>query len=173
MVWVVSDCRTEGAWHISSTRPQWQGTTGSCLVHSNISSRIDLIPLGESRYVLIFIDDATRMMYLFMLKTKIANEVRECFLKFRNIFEQDRCRIKSIRTDRSGQYRKQMEEFCNETGIHHEETVPIYTRTKRHCRTGKLDDLQMNLRDLCGHRSPERTMGGNCMRRRRSLKRPN
>jgi len=35
----------------------------------------------------------------------------------------------------------------------------LYSRTKRRCRTGKQDDLQMNLHDPCRHGSPERTLG--------------
>ena len=64
------------------------------------------------------------MTYLFVLKSKSAKEVRECFLEFRNVFEQDGRRIKSIRTDGGGEYRKQMAELCKELGIHHEETAP-------------------------------------------------
>src|SRR5271155_4578580 len=64
------------------------------------------------------------MTYLFALKSKTAKEVRECFLEFRNIFEQDGRRIKSIRTDCGREYQKQMAEFCREFGIHHEETAP-------------------------------------------------
>ena len=45
-------------------------------------------------------------------------------MEFRNIFEQDGRRIKSIRTDGGGEYRKQMAELCKELGIHHEETAP-------------------------------------------------
>ena len=45
-------------------------------------------------------------------------------IRCRNIFEQDGRRIKSIRTDGGGEYRKQMAELCRETGIHHEETAP-------------------------------------------------
>jgi len=41
-----------------------------------------------------------------------------------DIFEQDGRRIKSIRTDGGGEYRKQMEKFCKEAGIYHEETAP-------------------------------------------------
>jgi len=64
------------------------------------------------------------MAYLFVLKTKMAKEVKECFLEFRNVFEQDGRRIKSIRTDGGGEYQKQMAELCRETGIHHEVTAP-------------------------------------------------
>ena len=60
----------------------------------------------ESRYFLTFIDNSTRMTYLFVLKTKMAKEVRECFLRFWNNFEQDvRC-IKSIRTDGAANTRR-------------------------------------------------------------------
>ena len=93
-------------------------------IHSDICGWIDPISIGGSRYFLTFIDDATRMTYLFVLKSKTAKEVRECFLEFRNVFEQDGRRIKSIRTDGGGEYRKQMAELCKETGIHHEETAP-------------------------------------------------
>ena len=80
--------------------------------------------LGESRYFVTFIDDTIRMTSLFVLKTKMMEkEIMECFLKFRNIFEQDGRRIKSIRTDGGGEYQKQMADSCRETGIHHEETA--------------------------------------------------
>ena len=94
------------------------------LIHSDICGWIDPIALGDSRYFLTFIDDATRMTYLFALKTKTAKEVRECFLEFRNVFEQDGRRVKSIRTDGGGEYQKQMAEFCKDAGIHHEVTAP-------------------------------------------------
>jgi transposase InsO family protein len=107
-----------------SDAPMTRCTVPGDRIHSDICGWITPIALGESRYILIFIDDATRMTYLFVIKTKTAKEVRECFLKFRNIFEQDGRRIKSIRTDGGGEYRKQMAELCTETGIHHEETAP-------------------------------------------------
>src|SRR5271170_6674171 len=92
-------------------------------IHSDICGWIGPIALGESKYFLTFIDEATQMMYIFLLKSKTAKEVHECFLKFRNIFEQDGRRVKSIRTDGGGEHRKQMAELCRETGIHHEETA--------------------------------------------------
>jgi hypothetical protein len=107
-----------------SDAPMTRRTVPGDRIHSDICGWIDPIALGESRYFLTFIDDATRMTYLFVLKSKTAKEVRECFLKFRNIFEQDGRRVRSIRTDGGGEYRKQMAELCTETGIHHEETAP-------------------------------------------------
>jgi transposase InsO family protein len=107
-----------------SDAPMTRCTVPGDRIHSDICGWITPIALGESRYILTFIDDATRMTYLFVLKTKTAQEVRECFLKFRNTFERDGRRIKSIRTDGGDEYRKQMGELCKETGILHEETAP-------------------------------------------------
>ena|SRR5579862_1396980 len=107
-----------------SDTPMTRHTVPGDRIHSDICGWIDPIVLGDSCYFITFIDDATRMMYLFVLKSKTAKEVRECFLKFRNIFEQDGRRIKSIRTDSRGEYRKQMAELCTETGIHHDKTAP-------------------------------------------------
>src|SRR5580692_2720331 len=90
-------------------------------IHSDICGWIDPIALGDSKYILTFTDDATRMTYLFVIKTKSALEVRNCFLEFRNVFERDGRRVKTIRTDGGGEYRKQMAALCKETGIHHEE----------------------------------------------------
>jgi hypothetical protein len=94
------------------------------LIHSDICGWITPNSLGNARYFILFIDDATRMTYLYILQLKTALEVRNAFMDFRNIFEQDGRRIKSIRTDGGGEYRKQMGELCRELGIHHEETAP-------------------------------------------------
>jgi len=94
------------------------------LIHSDICGWITPNSLGNARYFIIFIDDATGMTYLYPLPLKTALEVRNAFMEFRNVFEQDGRRIKSIRTDGGGEYRKQMAELCKELGIHHEETAP-------------------------------------------------
>ena len=94
------------------------------LVHSDVCGWITPTSLGGNRYFLIFIDDATGMMYLYVMKTKTSEEVRKCFLNFRNTFERDGRRVKSIRTDGGGEYQGQMGELCKEVGIRHEVTAP-------------------------------------------------
>lgn len=94
------------------------------LIHSDICGWITPNSVGDARYFLTFIDDATRMTYLYPLKSKTAKEVRDSFLHFRNVFEQDGRRVKSLRTDGGGEYHKQMAELCIELGIKHEETAP-------------------------------------------------
>jgi transposase InsO family protein len=109
--------------NLSDAPMQWRTVPGD-LIYSDICGWIDPVALGESRYFLTFIDDVTRMTYLFVLKSKTAKEVRNCFLVFRNTFEQDGRRIKSIRTDGGGEYRKQMASLCEELGIQHQEMAP-------------------------------------------------
>ena len=94
------------------------------LIHSDICGWITPNSFGDARYFITFIDDATRMTYLYVLPVKTALAVRDAFMEFRNVFEQDGRRIKSIRTDGGGEYLKQMAALCQEHGIHHEETAP-------------------------------------------------
>jgi transposase InsO family protein len=94
------------------------------LVHSDICGWITPNSIGDARYFLTFIDDATRYTFLYPLKSKTAEEVRDSFLLFRNEFEQSGRRVKSIRTDGGGEYRKEMAKLCKELGIKHEETAP-------------------------------------------------
>jgi len=110
--------------HNLSDMPMRRRTEPGDPIHRNICGWIDPIALSKSKYFLTFLNDAMRMTYLAVLKTKTAKEVRECFLEFRNVFEQDGCRVKSIRTDGGGKYMKQLPELCRETGIHHEATAP-------------------------------------------------
>ena len=107
-----------------SQKPMRRRTVPGDLIHSDICGWITPNSLGNARYFLIFIDDATRMVYLYVLPFKTALEVRNAFMEFRNVFEQDGRRVKSMRTDGGGEYRKQMGELCTELGIHHEETAP-------------------------------------------------
>jgi hypothetical protein len=106
-----------------SDTPMKRRTVPGDLVHSDICGWITPNSVGDAKYFLTFMDDAVRMTYLYPLKSKTAKEVHECFLNFRNVFEQDGRRIKSIRTDGGGEYRKQMAELCTELGIKHEETA--------------------------------------------------
>jgi transposase InsO family protein len=107
-----------------SDKPMRKRIVPGDLIHSDICGWITPNSLGDARYFITFINDATRMTYLYALPVKTALAVHNAFMEFRNIFEQDGRRVKSIRTDGGGEYRKQMSELCKELGIHHEETTP-------------------------------------------------
>ena len=73
--------------------------------------------LSGSRYILTFIDDATRMVWVYFLKAK--SEVFQTFKKFKNLVEnQASCRIKKLRTDRGTEYlSREFTNFLEENGI--------------------------------------------------------
>ena len=76
-----------------SNAPMTRRTVPGDRIHSDICGWITPTTFRDFRYILTFTDDATRMTYLLVLQSKTAKEVRECFLEFRNIFEQDGRRI--------------------------------------------------------------------------------
>jgi GAG-pre-integrase domain len=73
------------------------------LVHTDLCGPMDTSSLGESRYFLLFIDDFSRMNWVYFLQTKV--EAFECFKKFKAMVEtQSGLKIKKIRSDRGGEY---------------------------------------------------------------------
>lgn len=94
------------------------------LVHSDLCYVGDN-SIGGAKYFLTFIDDYTRMIFIYFLKLK--TQVTEAFREFKALAEnQSGKKIKSIRTDNGkGEYVK--EEFIStigQAGIHRELTVP-------------------------------------------------
>ena len=73
--------------------------------------------LGSQRYFLIFIDDFSRMTWVYFLKQK--SEAFATFKKFKALVEKQKgCSIKTIRSDRGGEYTSQkFEEYCKNEGI--------------------------------------------------------
>src|SRR5579871_3891619 len=105
-------------------KPMRRRTVPGDLIHSDLCGPITPLSTGENLYFVTFIDDATRMTYLCTLKTKTSKEVREAFVEFKNVFEQDRRRIRSLRTDGGGEYEKEIRRLMREHGIKHEVTPP-------------------------------------------------
>ena len=79
--------------------------------------------LGGARYFVTFIDDHSRKVWAYALRTKDC--VLEAFKLFRaNVERQTGRTLKCIRSDNSGEYRGPFEKFCKENGIKHERTIP-------------------------------------------------
>ena len=80
--------------------------------------------LGGSHYFLLFVDDFSRMNWVYFLKKK--SEAFEHFKKFKALVEkQSGCQIKTLRTDRGGEFvSEEFNHFCEENGIHRELTAP-------------------------------------------------
>jgi hypothetical protein len=93
------------------------------LIHSYVCSPIPVRSLGGSLYYVIFIDDYSRKMWLYLLKTKdeVFNKFQEFKAEIENLMNK---KIKTLRTDNGGEYTsKEFVAFYKSTGIRRELTV--------------------------------------------------
>lgn len=89
------------------------------LVHSDISGPMEKNSIGGARYFLLFIDDFSRMTFIYFLKTK--GEALSYFKEFKSAVENTQNRkIKILRTDNGCEYcSKDFEGFLKNAGIVH------------------------------------------------------
>ena len=80
--------------------------------------------IGKAKYYLTFIDDKTRMTFVYFIKHK--NEVFGKFLEFKAYVEkQTGKRIKTLRSDNDGEYvSHKLATYLKTRGIAHQTTVP-------------------------------------------------
>lgn len=92
------------------------------VVHSDICGPMETKSLGGARYFAIFIDDCTRMCFIYFLKTK--DEIFDKFREFKTLVEKQKNKsIKILRTDNGGEYcSKEFESFLRKNGIIHQKT---------------------------------------------------
>ena len=102
----------------------WRATEKLQLIHSDLCGPQATPSLNGSRYFIIFIDDYTRMCWIYFMKQKL--EVAKVFLKFKRWIEnQSSCKIQVIRSDNGTEYTSQrFNSFCEEAGIEHQLTIP-------------------------------------------------
>lgn len=94
------------------------------LIHSDLMGPQNTRSLGHALYLLTFIDDYSRKVFVYFLKKK--SETFGKFVEFKKYIEkQSGEKIKAIRTDGGGEYMsKEMENFLIRRGIKHEKTIP-------------------------------------------------
>ncbi|KAI5323718.1 hypothetical protein L3X38_032790 [Prunus dulcis] len=81
----------------------WRASQPLELIHSDICGQMQTITLGGNRYFLTFIDDHTRMCWVFFLQHK--SQAFNIFKRFKNTVElQSGYQIKKLRSDRGGEY---------------------------------------------------------------------
>ena len=92
------------------------------LVHSDINGPMETHSLGGHRYYITFIDDKTRRIFVYFLKTKSEVEVFEAFKRFHAMAERQSGRkLKTLRTDNGKEYmNKSLTSFLQKEGIRHE-----------------------------------------------------
>jgi transposase InsO family protein len=93
-------------------------------VYSDVCGPFDTESLGGNKYFVSFVDEYSRMMWLYLIKTK--DEVLHVFQKFKVMVEkQAERKIKILRSDGGGEYTSTaFKDFCTREGIVHEITAP-------------------------------------------------
>jgi len=102
----------------------WRASVCLELVHADLCGPMSVESLGGSRYFLLFTDDYSHMSWIYFLKFK--SETFDNFKKFKSFVErQSGCRLKTLRTDKGGEFMsKEFSSFCEENGIHRELIAP-------------------------------------------------
>jgi transposase InsO family protein len=100
-----------------------RSTTPLELIHTDVCDLKFVQTRGGKKYFITFIDDCTRYCCVYLLRGK--DEAIEAFKLFKAEAEnQLNCKIKSVRSDRGGEYVAPFEELCNASGIIHQTTAP-------------------------------------------------
>jgi transposase InsO family protein len=94
------------------------------IVHSDICGPFDVLSTGGNKYFMTFVDEYSRMIWLYHIKTK--SDAFEVFKKFKTLVEKQSDKsLKVLRTDGGGEYTStEFENYCKEQGIIHEVTAP-------------------------------------------------
>ena len=101
----------------------WRATKPLELIHTDLCGPMKTPSIGGNRYILTFIDDYSRKLWVYFLKEK--SEVFNFFKIFKAYVEkQSGHMIKTIRSDGGGEYNSSyFLDFLKENGIHHQMTT--------------------------------------------------
>ncbi|KAK1431533.1 hypothetical protein QVD17_07993 [Tagetes erecta] len=102
----------------------WRARSKLELIHTDLCGPMQVPSLGNSLYYLLFIDDLTRMCWVYFVTNK--NEAFMKFKVFKAMVEKESGKsIKVLRSDRGGEFcSKAFDQFCEDNGIKRERTVP-------------------------------------------------
>jgi transposase InsO family protein len=94
------------------------------VVHSDVCGPMKNASLGGAYYFVTFTDSFSRFCSVYFMKSK--SEVLSKFKEYEALATtQTGCRVKTLRTDKGGEYTsKEFEEFCKQRGILHQTSVP-------------------------------------------------
>lgn len=103
---------------------EFHATKGLELIHGDLCGPISPETTAGNKYFFLLVDDFSRMMWIYMLKSK--DEALSAFKSFRTLVEKGaEKRIKVFRTDRGGEFvSKDFTTYCEEAGIERHFTAP-------------------------------------------------
>jgi len=102
----------------------WRASKKLQLIHTDLCGPHRTPSLNGSLYYIVFIDDLTRLTWIFFLKFK--SEVADVFWNFKaKVENQSGCKIQTLRSDNGKEYTSnQFKLLCDKAGIEHQLTVP-------------------------------------------------
>lgn len=94
------------------------------LIHTDVMGPMQTQSIGHAKYVLTFIDDYSKKVFVYFMKQK--SEVFDIFVKFKNFIEnQTDSKIKIIRSDNGGEFcSRKFDDLFTKSGIQHQLTAP-------------------------------------------------
>ncbi|CAJ2635289.1 unnamed protein product [Trifolium pratense] len=94
------------------------------VIYSDVCGPFEVPSLGGNKYFISFIDEFSRMMWIYLIKAK--NESFDVFKRFKKKVEKESEKsIKILRTDGGGEYTSnEFKQFLADQGIEHEVTAP-------------------------------------------------
>lgn len=94
------------------------------IVHSDICGPISTNSLGGKRYFITFIDDFSRKVFIYFLRTK--SEALSKFIDFKTFVEKQTGEsLKVLRTDNGGEFcNNDFDQYLQKHGIKHQKTAP-------------------------------------------------
>ena len=94
------------------------------LVHYDLCGPMKTKTLGGALYFVTFIDECSRKLWVYVLKTK--DQVLGVFKQFQASVERETGKkLKCIRTDNGGEYCGPFDEYCKHQGIRHQKTPQL------------------------------------------------
>ena len=118
------------------TNKAWKVTKNLQLVHTDVCGLMRTLSFSNNKYFIIFIDDYTRMCWIYFLRQKY--EVASMFWKFKVWAKnQSSCKMKVIRSDNDTEYiSDKFNKFCEDKGIEYQLTA-TYTPQQNSVNKGK------------------------------------
>ncbi|KAL4340368.1 hypothetical protein GQ457_08G024390 [Hibiscus cannabinus] len=103
------------------------------LIHYDLCGPMKTSSMNGNKHFVLFIDDLTRMCWVYFLKSKL--NVLLTFKEFKIFAEnQSDCKLKVLRIDNGGEYvSNEFNDFCRDSEILHQLTAPRAPQQNRVC----------------------------------------